>query len=59
MVTEIDEGALPLVAPEIRPRAVLVTNLFRDQLDRYGEIYAVADAFEVVAAALPRTACWS
>ncbi|HEY7738619.1 MAG TPA: Mur ligase family protein, partial [Candidatus Limnocylindria bacterium] len=53
MVAEIDEGALPLVAPEIRPRAVLVTNLFRDQLDRYGEIYAVADAFEVVAAALP------
>ncbi len=53
MVTEIDEGALPRVAPEIRPRAVLVTNLFRDQLDRYGEIYAVADAFEVVAAALP------
>jgi UDP-N-acetylmuramyl tripeptide synthase len=53
MVAEIDEGALPLVAPEIRPQAVLVTNLFRDQLDRYGEIYAVADAFEVVAAALP------
>jgi UDP-N-acetylmuramyl tripeptide synthase len=53
MVAEIDEGALPLVAPEIRPRGVLVTNLFRDQLDRYGEIYAVADAFEVVAAALP------
>ena len=50
MVTEIDEGALPLVAPEIKPRGVLVTNLFRDQLDRYGEIYAVADAFEVVAA---------
>jgi UDP-N-acetylmuramyl tripeptide synthase len=54
MVGEIDEGALPLVAPEIRPRAVAVTNLFRDQLDRYGEIYAVADAFEVVAAALPK-----
>jgi UDP-N-acetylmuramyl tripeptide synthase len=53
MVTEIDEGALPLIAPEIQPRGVLVTNLFRDQLDRYGEIYAVADAFEVVAAALP------
>jgi UDP-N-acetylmuramyl tripeptide synthase len=53
MVAEVDEGALPMVAPEIRPRAVLVTNLFRDQLDRYGEIYAVADAFEVVAAALP------
>ena len=50
LVSEIDEGALPLVAPEIRPRAVLVTNLFRDQLDRYGEIYAVADLFESVAA---------
>jgi UDP-N-acetylmuramyl tripeptide synthase len=53
MVSEVDEGALPLVAPEIRPRAVLVTNLFRDQLDRYGEIYAVADLFEAVAAGLP------
>ncbi len=53
MVSEVDEGALPLVAPEIRPRAVLVTNLFRDQLDRYGEIYAVADAFEAVARELP------
>ncbi len=53
LVSEIDEGALPLVAPEIRPRAVLVTNLFRDQLDRYGEIYAVADLFESVAAGLP------
>jgi UDP-N-acetylmuramyl tripeptide synthase len=53
LVSEIDEGALPLVAPEVRPRAVLVTNLFRDQLDRYGEIYAVADLFESVAGALP------
>jgi UDP-N-acetylmuramyl tripeptide synthase len=30
-----------------------VTDLFRDQLDRFGEIYAVADAIESVAAALP------
>jgi len=53
MVSEVDEGALPLIAHEIRPRAVLVTDLFRDQLDRYGEIYAVADAFETVARDLP------
>jgi lipid II isoglutaminyl synthase (glutamine-hydrolysing) len=53
MVSEVDEGALPLIAHEIRPRAVLVTDLFRDQLDRYGEIYAVADAFEAVARELP------
>ena len=53
LVVEVDEGALPKVAPELAPRALLVTDLFRDQLDRFGEIYAVADAIESVAAALP------
>jgi len=53
LVAEVDEGALPKVAPELAPRALLVTDLFRDQLDRFGEIYAVADAIESVAAALP------
>jgi len=53
IVAEVDEGALPKVAPETLPRALLVTDLFRDQLDRFGEIYAVADAIESVAAALP------
>ena len=52
-VVEVDEGALPKVAPELAPRALLITDLFRDQLDRFGEIYAVADAIESVAAALP------
>lgn len=52
MVIEIDEGALPLLVEELKPSAVLVTDLFRDQLDRYGEIYAVADAFEAVARGL-------
>jgi UDP-N-acetylmuramyl tripeptide synthase len=53
LVAEVDEGALPRVAPETMPRALLVTSLFRDQLDRFGEIYAVADAIESVAVALP------
>ncbi len=52
-VAEVDEGALPRVAPETLPRALLVTDLFRDQLDRFGEIYAVADAIESVASKLP------
>jgi len=56
LVAEVDEGALPAVAPETLPRALLVTDLFRDQLDRFGEIYAVADAIESVAAALPEDA---
>jgi UDP-N-acetylmuramyl tripeptide synthase len=51
LVVEVDEGALPRVAPETMPRALLVTDLFRDQLDRFGEIYAVADAIESVALA--------
>jgi lipid II isoglutaminyl synthase (glutamine-hydrolysing) len=53
LVVEVDEGALPKVAPETMPRALLVTDLFRDQLDRFGEIYAVRDAIESVAATLP------
>ncbi len=56
LVAEVDEGALPKVAPETLPRALLVTDLFRDQLDRFGEIYAVADAIESVAVALPEDA---
>jgi UDP-N-acetylmuramyl tripeptide synthase len=35
---ESDEGVFPLVARDIPPALVVVTNFFRDQLDRYGEI---------------------
>lgn len=37
-VIEIDEGVFPLVIKDLKPHAVAVTNFFRDQLDRYGEI---------------------
>jgi UDP-N-acetylmuramyl tripeptide synthase len=40
---EVDEGALPEVARRLRPRAVCLGNLFRDQLDRYGELELVAE----------------
>ena len=53
LVVEVDEAALRVVAPELDLRALLVTDLFRDQLDRYGEIYAVAGAIEKAAAGLP------
>jgi lipid II isoglutaminyl synthase (glutamine-hydrolysing) len=39
---ETDEAAFARVVPEVRPRSVVVTNLFRDQLDRYGEVDTVA-----------------
>jgi len=41
-VFEVDEATLPVVQPSLSPRAVVLTNLFRDQLDRYGEIDIVA-----------------
>lgn len=37
-VIECDEAAFKTVAPLVQPEVILVTNLFRDQLDRYGEI---------------------
>ena len=37
-VIECDEAALKHVTPLLRPQALVVTNLFRDQLDRYGEV---------------------
>ena len=37
-VIECDEAAAKRVFPQLKPQVVLVTNLFRDQLDRYGEV---------------------
>jgi UDP-N-acetylmuramate-alanine ligase len=34
---ECDEAALPAVAARVHPRAIVLMNLFRDQLDRHGE----------------------
>src|SRR6476620_8768391 len=51
-LAEVDEGALLQVAPEISLEVLVVTSLFRDQLDRFGEIYALAGAIESVAATL-------
>jgi len=40
---EVDEAWLPSVARALSPRAFLLGNLFRDQLDRYGELELLAD----------------
>jgi UDP-N-acetylmuramyl tripeptide synthase len=39
---EVDEASLPRVLGRIKPRVVLVTNLFRDQMDRYFELDQLA-----------------
>ena len=51
-VLEVDEAALPAVAAAARPRAVVLGNLFRDQLDRHGELEMVADRWRAMAAHL-------
>jgi len=55
-VFEIDEASLPRAVEEIRPKATLVLNLFRDQLDRYGELETIAKKIEKALSALPEGA---
>jgi UDP-N-acetylmuramyl tripeptide synthase len=50
---EVDEGALPEVSRRLHPKAILLGNLFRDQLDRYGELEIVATRWRAAVAALP------
>ncbi len=52
-VFEIDEASLPKAVDEIKPKATLVLNLFRDQLDRYGELESIAKKIEQALSALP------
>ncbi len=48
---EVDEFWLGPVVEELEPRALLLGNLFRDQLDRYGELETIADRWAAVVAA--------
>jgi lipid II isoglutaminyl synthase (glutamine-hydrolysing) len=50
---EVDEAALPEVVRRLRPRAVCLGNLFRDQLDRYGELELVAGRWRAAVDGLP------
>jgi UDP-N-acetylmuramyl tripeptide synthase len=49
---EVDEFWLDRVVPQLRPRALLLGNLFRDQLDRYGELETIADRWAAMVGAL-------
>jgi UDP-N-acetylmuramyl tripeptide synthase len=53
---EVDEFWLDRLADELRPRALLLGNLFRDQLDRFGELDAIADRWATLVARLPDAA---
>ncbi|HLM08790.1 MAG TPA: MurT ligase domain-containing protein [Thermoleophilaceae bacterium] len=49
---EVDEAWLPQVARELAPRMLVLSNLFRDQLDRYGELELLADRWAELVAEL-------
>ncbi|ACA59122.1 domain of unknown function DUF1727 [Candidatus Desulforudis audaxviator MP104C] len=53
-VLEVDEAAFPGVAAQVNPRAVVVTNFFRDQLDRYGELDTTIALIREALKRLPR-----
>jgi UDP-N-acetylmuramyl tripeptide synthase len=50
---EVDEAWLPRVAQQLNPRLIVLGNLFRDQLDRYGEMEALAEEWAKAVAAAP------
>jgi UDP-N-acetylmuramyl tripeptide synthase len=52
-VLEVDEAALPAVAAAVQPQVVALGNLFRDQLDRHGELELVADRWRSLTRGLP------
>jgi lipid II isoglutaminyl synthase (glutamine-hydrolysing) len=53
---EVDEFWLPAVAAQLHPHAILLGNLFRDQLDRYGELDTIADRWAQALHAGPASA---
>ena len=53
---EVDEAALTEVVRQLHPRVLVLMNLFRDQLDRYGELEHLAALWARMVAGLPGTA---
>ena len=54
-ILEVDENIVPKVLKPLQPRIILCLNLFRDQLDRYGEVDSISKRWTKVIATLPTT----
>ncbi|MGH2406144.1 MAG: MurT ligase domain-containing protein, partial [bacterium] len=50
---EVDEATLPVAVEATRPSVLILLNLFRDQLDRYGEIDILAERWRRALVAMP------
>lgn len=53
-VLEVDEASLSKITQHIKPSLFVFTNIFRDQMDRYGEIYTTYDMIVAGAANAPQ-----
>lgn len=52
-ILEVDENVLPIVLRDCQPKFILGLNLFRDQLDRYGEVDTISQRWQKAIAPLP------
>jgi UDP-N-acetylmuramyl tripeptide synthase len=50
---EVDEGSLPEILPQVKPKVVVFTNVFRDQMDRYLDLDYLTRRFEQCLRSLP------
>ena len=53
-ILEVDENILPILLKDCQPKYILALNLFRDQLDRYGEVDTIAQRWNSAIAPLPQ-----
>lgn len=53
-ILEVDENIIPKVLTPIQPRIIMCLNLFRDQLDRYGEVDTISKRWTKVISTLPK-----
>ncbi|MEM8780730.1 MAG: Mur ligase family protein [Cyanobacteria bacterium P01_G01_bin.49] len=52
VILEVDENIVPLLLKDCQPRIILALNLFRDQLDRYGEVDVISQRWQTAIASL-------
>jgi len=52
---EVDEATVPAAIKALKPKIVVITNLSRDQLDRYGEVDTIIKLWQESLDWLPKT----
>lgn len=54
-ILEVDENIVPILLKTSTPTHIVVLNLFRDQLDRYGEVDTISKRWQTAIAPLPKS----